>query len=238
MDRYEKKAKIEMENWKRLMQKKPNIVDTVSKETQRKLNSILPNKYHEFLTITIKNFTKAVLFGSKYVSKPPMKHMTLLEREKLLKTHTEKYTTTATIEGAATGAGGIVLGLSDFPLLLSIKMKYLYDVASIYGFDMRNYYERLYVLHVFQLAFSSKKHMNKIFHRLEHWDEYIETLPNDLSDFEWREFQEEYRDYMDLAKLLQLMPGIGAFVGSYVNNKLMKRLHTTAKNAYRMRILS
>lgn len=226
-----------MENWKNEMRKKPNIIDAISKGTQKKMNDILPDTYHDILTSAIKSLTKVVLFGSKYVSKPPRANTTLLEREKILKIITEKYTTTATIEGAATGAGGIILGLSDLPLLLSIKIKYLYDVASIYGYDMNNYSERLYVLHIFQLSFSSRKHMNKIFYRMENWDQYIETLPKDLSDFEWREFQEEYRDYIDLAKLLQLLPGIGAFVGSYVNNKLLKKLYTTAKNSYRMRML-
>lgn len=226
-----------METWKNIVRKKPNILDTVSKETQKKMNNLLPDRYHNILTAAIKSLTKAVLFGSKYVSKPPLENLSLLEREKTLRKLTDKYTTTATIEGAATGAGGIILGISDLPLLLSIKIKYLYDVASIYGYDMNDYSERLYVLHIFQLAFSSRRHMNKVFYRMEHWDEYIKKLPKDLSDFEWREFQEEYRDYIDLAKLLQLLPGIGAFVGSYVNNKLLKKLHTTAKNAYRMRML-
>lgn len=226
-----------METWKNIVRKKPNILDTVSKETQKKMNHLLPDRYHNILTAAIKSLTKAVLFGSKYVSKPPLENLSLLEREKTLRKLTDKYTTTATIEGAATGAGGIILGISDLPLLLSIKIKYLYDVASIYGYDMNDYSERLYVLHIFQLAFSSRRHMNKVFYRMEHWDEYIKKLPKDLSDFEWREFQEEYRDYIDLAKLLQLLPGIGAFVGSYVNNKLLKKLHTTAKNAYRMRML-
>lgn len=226
-----------MQNWKVQMRKKPNIIDNISKETQRKMNSILPDQYHNILTSAIKNLTKLVLFGSKYVSKPPLENISLLEREKILKSTTEKYTRTATIEGAATGAGGIVLGLSDLPLLLSIKIRYLYDVASIYGYDMNDYSERLFILHIFQLAFSSRKHMNKIFYRMENWDEYLESLPRDLDNFQWRDFQEEYRDYIDLAKLLQLLPGIGAFVGSYVNNKLMKKLHTTAKNSYRMRML-
>ena len=51
-------------------------------------------------------------------------------------------------------------------------------------------------------------------------------------------FQQEYRDYIDLAKLLQLLPGIGAFVGAYVNNKLVDKLGEYAMYAYRMRILS
>ena len=54
---------------------------------------------------------------------------------------------------------------------------------------------------------------------------------------DWRSFQQEYRDYIDLAKLLQLVPGIGAFVGAYVNNKLVDKLGEYAMYAYRMRIL-
>ena len=46
----------------------------------------------------------------------------------------------------------------------------------------------------------------------------------------------EYRDHIDLAKLLQLIPGIGAAVGALVNYKLTNRLGEFAMNAYRMRI--
>ncbi|WP_443092798.1 EcsC family protein [Chryseolinea sp. T2] len=42
---------------------------------------------------------------------------------------------------------------------------------------------------------------------------------------------------MDLSKLLQLVPGIGAAVGTVVNYRLTRRLGETAKNAYRMRWL-
>jgi hypothetical protein len=45
----------------------------------------------------------------------------------------------------------------------------------------------------------------------------------------------EYRDTIDVAKLFQLVPGIGAPVGAYVNHRFTYRLGTTAMNAYRMR---
>lgn len=141
------------------------------------------------------------------------------------------------LEGAGTGAGGILLGLTDFPLLLSIKIKFLYDVAAIYGFDVKDYKERLYILKIFQLAFSSQAVVNKIFNEMENWEEYSKILPSSLELFNWREFQQEYRDYIDLAKLLQLLPGIGAVAGAYANRKLMNKLGVTAMNAYRMRIL-
>ena len=51
------------------------------------------------------------------------------------------------------GAGGILLGLADFPLLLGIKIKFLFDAATLYGFDTSDKEERLFILHVFQLAF-------------------------------------------------------------------------------------
>ena len=124
------------------------------------------------------------------------------------------------------------------PLLLGIKIKLLYELASIYGFDVKDYRERMYILNIFQLAFSSQDHVNKIFAKIENWDEYKDTLSDDINDLDWRSFQQEYRDYIDLAKLLQLVPGIGAFVGAYVNNKLVDKLGEYAMYAYRMRILS
>ena len=61
-------------------------------------------------------------------------------------------------------------------------------------------------------------------------------LPDDINPFDWRNFQQEYRDYIDLAKMAQLIPLIGAPVGLIVNYRLLKKLGTTAINAYRMRL--
>lgn len=233
---YEKKALSELKMWKQMMRKKPSFMEKTTKNIQDKINNVLPEKYHEIVTGYIKNLTKAVLYGYKYVTKPPMENLTFQEREKLVKDKSKFYRTTAIIEGAATGYGGIVIGLTDFPLFLSIKFKFLYDVASIYGFDVKDYKERLYIINIFQLTFSSKSKVNMIFERMDNWKEYSNSLPDDINKFNWRSFQQEYRDYIDLAKLLQLIPGIGAAVGSYANNKLMKKLSNNAIQAYRMRI--
>ena len=182
--------------------------------------------------------TKVVLFGSKYTTKKPLIGLTLKERDDLALDKIKTYKNTAMIEGAGTGAGGILIGLTDLPLLLGIKIKLLYELASIYGFDVKDYRERMYILSIFQLAFSSQDHVNKVFAKIENWDEYKNTLSDDINDLDWRSFQQEYRDYIDLAKLLQLVPGIGAFVGAYVNNKLVDKLGEYAMYAYRVRILS
>jgi hypothetical protein len=57
----------------------------------------------------------------------------------------------------------------------------------------------------------------------------------DINQFDRRNFQQEYRDYIDLAKLAQLVPVIGAPVGAVVNYKLIKKLGVTAMNGYRLR---
>ena len=80
------------------------------------------------------------------------------------------------VEGAGTGAGGILLGLADFPLLLSIKMKFLFEAAAVYGFNTKEYEERLFILHVFQLAFSSDEIRKETLKVMEHWDERKQVL--------------------------------------------------------------
>jgi len=116
-------------------------------------------------------------------------------------------------------------------------MKFLFDVASLYGFEVRDYKERLFILHVFQLAFSSANKRLEAYEIISNWDNYANQLPEDFESFNWREFQQEYRDYIDLAKMLQMIPGFGALFGAFANFRLMDKLHKTANNCYRMRVL-
>lgn len=237
MRHYIDQAKSEVNQWKVKVNKKPTVIDNLTRKSQQKINSILPDKYHTIMTEAIKNISKAVISGSEFITKKTYSNMSFYDREDLVRKKIETYKTTAMIEGAGTGAGGFLVGLADFPLLLTIKFKFLFDVASIYGFDVRDYKERLFILHVFQLAFSSRNHSNKIFSEIENWEDYSRSLPSDINEFDWKTFQQEYRDYIDLAKLLQMLPAVGAFVGAYVNSKLLDKLGETAMNCYRMRLL-
>ena len=114
----------------------------------------------------------------------------------------------------------------------------LFSIAATYGFDTNDYKERLFILHVFQLAFSSQHKRNEVFEIIQDWDRRKSGLPQNINDFDWRTFQLEYRDHIDLAKLLQLIPGIGAVVGAVVNHKLTHRLGKMAMNAYRLRLMN
>ena len=236
MNDYMIDAKVEHKLWKRNMKKKISLVSKLTSKAQEKFNNILPKKYHEILTNSVKAMIKSVLFGYKYITKKPFKNISIEAREKLVYSKINFYKKTAMAEGFATGAGGFILGLADFPLLLSIKVKLVYDIAAIYGFDVMDYKERLYILYIIQLAFSSESYSKNLFNKMENWEDYSNNLPGNINDFDWQSFQQEYRDYLDLAKLLQLMPGIGAVVGFYVNGKLLDKLGEVAINSYRMRL--
>lgn len=239
MTPYENQAYLSMQFWQLKMLKKPSFTDRVSKNVQGKLNDLIPEKVHAIITSTIENMIKAVLFGAQYTtSKTPDQITSLESRESFVKKQISFYQKTATIEGAVTGAGGILLGLVDFPILLGIKIKLLFDISSLYGHDVKDYKERLYLLYVFQLAFSSQQKRNDIYTLILGWQGYSKSLPDDVSAFDWRSFQQEYRDYIDLAKMAQLLPVVGAAVGAIANYKLIELLGDTAMNCYRMRKLS
>ncbi|MFD1412816.1 EcsC family protein [Oceanobacillus jeddahense] len=229
---YETIVSKELMDWRNKVLKKSSLFNQLSKKAQKKMNSMIPEKAHRIITDSIKNMVKATLVGSNITTKKPTPtELSLYERDEMAKEKLISYRKTAVIEGAGTGAGGIFLGLADFPLLLSIKMKFLFELAAVYGYDANEYEERLFILHVFQLAFSSDEKRKDTFYILENW----EQEKGKLADMDWRVFQQEYRDYIDLVKMLQLVPGFGAIVGAYANHNLMDTLGETAMNAYRMR---
>ena len=227
----------ELKEWQQKMLRKPGMFNRVSKRIQDKINSWIPEKIHAAVTATIKQMVRGVLFGAEQVSRKKIPHNDLYVADEEAKASIKIYRNTATAEGALTGAGGFWLGLADFPLLIAIKLKMLFDLAAIFGYDTNDYKERLYLLHIFQLAFSSDRNRKEIYLNMVNWTEKTRNLPNDIHQFDWRVFQQEYRDYIDLAKMAQLVPVIGAPVGAIANYHLLRKLGNTARFAYRMRWL-
>lgn len=224
----------ELDFWKRKMTKRSSRISRVSKAAQTKINGLIPEKFHQVMTDSIKNMVKATLVGSNITTKKRSTlDIGLFEKDELLREKLSTYRKTAVVEGAGTGAGGILLGLADFPLLLSIKMKFLFEAASIYGYDTKDYEERLFILHIFLLAFSSEEKRKETLFIIENWEQQKHVI----ADMDWRDFQQEYRDYIDLVKMFQLVPGIGAVVGAFANYNLLDQLGETAMNSYRLRIL-
>ena len=232
---YTKKVQDELLLWKQKMTRRTGMISRFSKGAQTKVNGLIPEKVHHVMTESIKNMVKATLLGSNLTTKRQQAiGLSLYERDELFKSKLSAFRKTAVIEGAGTGAGGIMLGFADFPLLLSIKIKFLFEAASVYGYDPNEYEERLFILHVFKLAFSSEEKRKETLDIIENWEQQKHLI----ADMDWQEFQQEYRDYIDLVKMFQLIPGFGAIVGAFANYNLLDQLGETAMNCYRLRTLA
>lgn len=232
MTDYECFVSYELTKWKQEMIKESSLMNRLSKKVQTKMQELIPEKAHKILTETIKKMVQAIVVGSDFIQ-PALKDksLTLQQRDERVRKKIEDYKKIAAVEGAGTGAGGILLGLADFPLLLTIKIKFLFDAATLYGYDTSKEEERIFLLHIFQLAFSSDEHRREVFQIIENWETHTEKEQH----VDWRKFQQEYRDYIDLAKMLQLVPFIGAAVGAYANYNLLDRLGEVTMKCYQLR---
>ncbi|MBS2968263.1 EcsC family protein [Metabacillus sp. KIGAM252] len=231
---YEKEVLEEVLLWKKRFSKRPAKWQRKSKDIQAFMTDRIPGKVHDALTESIRLMTEMTIKGSQWTNMAVTDLETLKEKDVAVRSLLSTYKKAAALEGAATGAGGFAAGMADFPLLLGIKMKFLFETAGIYGFSPKSLQERVYILMIFQLAFSSEPVKGKTLSILEQW----ETQPLPIGDMNWREFQQEYRDHIDLVKMLQLVPGIGAAVGGTVNYRLLDKLGETAMKVYQMRILT
>ncbi|OON97820.1 MAG: hypothetical protein ATN36_02590 [Epulopiscium sp. Nele67-Bin005] len=234
---YEDKVSIEVYKWQRKMLKSPSTLNVLTVDAQNKLNSLYPEKYRELMCDTVTAMVQAVVGGVGYISCTPLVNISLEERDKEAKKVIEKYKRVGMVEGASTGMGGIFVGMMDFPLLISIKMKMLYELSAVYGYDTTTKRERLYMLLIFQLAFSNFEERGKLLKHLEKWEHYQRENSPHANEFDWDKFQQGYRDYLDIAKLMQLLPIIGAPVGAYTNQKLVGELGTVAINVFHMRYI-
>lgn len=237
LNHYELQALGKLRGWQADMQQKQRFFSRMGKKIQDRLNKIIPDKVHATITAIMRKMVETVLFTSELVKPAIVDDQSLEQREFAINKRMEYYRTTAAAEGGITGAGGFLAALADFPALLAIKIKFLFDVAAIYGHDTSQMKERIFLLHVFQLAFSSPSRQKETYLQIAGWAANPATIPGDPEQLDWYRFQQDYRDYLDIAKLLQMMPVIGAAVGIVVNYKLINKLDETAMMCYRMRWL-
>jgi len=232
---YEAQARAELEAWRAEMLRPANPFDRAAKGVQTRINAIIPERVHQAVTGVIERMTRAVLTGADWTTRRPLLGSPLAEREDRVRGAIADYKKIAAAEGGVAGAGGFLLAAADFPVLITLKLKLLFDVAALYGRETDDFAERLHILSVFQLAFSSAGHRRAVFESLADWDRTHALRPASMDEVDWRRFQQEYRDFIDLAKLAQLLPVVGAPIGAFVNYRLLDRLGRTAVGAHRQR---
>jgi len=230
---YYRTIKKELADWETQMTTPPGIISRTSKSVQTKMQNLVPQKAQDVITLAIKTMIETVLSGSSVLTKEKRAiDPVLSESDFLVEKAFGMYHKMAVAQGVGLGLGGFLINLADLPALMTIKVKFLFDCCKLYGFDVDQKTERLFILHVFQLAYCSGQRQMEVFPIIRDWDEHAEQI-----EVNWEKLQIEYRDYMDVAKLLQLLPVVGAVAGGAANHSLVTKLKTTAMNCYRLRIL-
>lgn len=233
---YEAWARGEVDHWRGRLLRPDTALDRAARNLQGRINRLVPEPVHAAVTRVVEGMTRTILTGADLTTAPPLMGAPLADRDRRALAAIDGYRKTAAVEGGVTGAGGFWMALADFPALLVIKIKLLFDLSAIYGHDGEAFAERLYVLRLFQLAFPGGGRRADLLAAIEDWD--ARAHPTDFAHFDWRRFQQDYRDHIDLAKLAQMIPLVGAPVGAVVNWRLTERLGETAMNGYRMRWLA
>jgi hypothetical protein len=232
MNLYELEVQKDLVQFKKKIYAKSNIFTNISQGAQEKIRNLVPKKLQDTITTAFEKFITVFIAGTEVFGfKEDTDNMTLSERDYLVLKTFENYSKKAVFEGAVTGAAGFFVGLADLPALLGIKIAFLAKAAKLYGYNPDSPSERLFMLYVFQLAFSGTKHQQFCYETIENWDN------EPVHEIDWERLQVEYRDYLDIAKMLQMVPYIGSPIGAIANGKLMKQLLDCTMNSYRTRIL-
>jgi hypothetical protein len=232
MTLYELEVQKDLARFKKKIDAKSNIFTKISQGAQEQFRKLVPKKLQDAVTAAFEKFITIFIAGTEMFGfKENTEGMTLSERDYLVLKEFEKYSKKAVFEGAATGAAGFFVGLADLPALLGIKIAFLARASKLYGYNPDSPSERLFILYVFQLAFSGTKHQQYCYETIQNWDN------ESVHELDWERLQVEYRDYLDIAKMLQMVPYIGSSIGAIANEKLMKQLLDCTMNSYRMRLL-
>ncbi len=111
LNAYENLAYTEMTFWQKKMLRDPSFLNHLSRKTQTKINTWIPEKVHQAITLAIKQMIRAVLFGAKYATSSPLTGVNLQVREEADQKKIDLYKNSAAVEGGITGVGGILPGL-------------------------------------------------------------------------------------------------------------------------------
>ena len=128
----------------------------------------------------------------------------------------------ATLQGASTGIGGIFTLTIDIPLLLSLQLKTLQDIAICYGYDPNDKEERLFIVKCLQFVSADIVGKQAILAQLSQFDITDESSKREiLSELQgWREVVFSYRDQLGWKKLFQMIPIAGLVFGAFINRSL------------------
>ncbi len=135
--------------------------------------------------------------------------------------------TLAVVEGAATGAGGVLTTLVDVPLLFVLSLRTILKIGHCYGYPLDQHKGRHFVLGVLLTALSGSIETRR--HRLSRLRELEELL---IVETQEEIVTEELLSFLFQLEIFEEVPGVGAISGALLNLAFMHRVDTTAQRVF------
>ncbi len=141
----------------------------------------------------------------------------------------------AMVQGGTTGIGGIFTLAIDVPLLLSLTLKTIQEIAVCYGYDPHEKQERIFIVKCLQFTSSDIVGKKAILEELSVFHNKCENTQMISQLQGWREVLMTYRDNIGWKKLFQMIPVAGILFGAYVNKSVILDTAEVAIMLYRKR---
>lgn len=142
----------------------------------------------------------------------------------------------ATVQGAATGIGGVFTLAIDVPALLAISLKSLQEIAIIHGYDPNEKSERIFIIKCLQFSSADIVGKKAILSELSSFYQNDQSSGEMMSQLQgWREVVYTYRDQFGWKKLFQMVPVAGMIFGAFTNRSMINDLAEVGIMLYRKR---
>lgn len=143
---------------------------------------------------------------------------------------------TATIQGATTGFGGIFTLAIDIPVLLGLSLKTLQEIAYVHGYNPNERKERIFIVKCLQFASADIVGKEAILNELSSYYDQSDKPKEMMSQLQgWREVVYTYRDQFGWKKLFQMVPIAGMVFGAFTNRSMVQDIAEAGTMLYRKR---
>ena len=143
----------------------------------------------------------------------------------------------ASLQGAATGIGGIITLSIDIPAMLGMSLKVIQETAFAYGFDPNQQHERAFVVKCLQFVSSDIVGKQAILKELSAYEDESRSSET-LSEIQgWSETVIAFTHNIGWTKLFQIIPIAGIAIGSIMNRSHIHDVAETAQMMYKKRAI-
>jgi hypothetical protein len=136
------------------------------------------------------------------------------------------------LEGAVTGAGGVVTTLLDIPLLFVLSLRTIQKIGHCYGYALDQVGDRQYVLGILITATSgslaAKRERLDRLHGLRDW--FLEMTQEEI-------VADELLSLVFQLEVFEAIPGIGVVSGAALNLFFSRKIDITARRVFQERWL-